>query len=294
MPPIPRIAVQRAALHDGAIDTAGLRAAGLDRGAVDHWLEIGWMRRLHRGVFQLGPVGGPSLHEHAALMSCGPRSVVSCRSAAAVRRMLPRSDGPVEVTVTGGHRRSRPGIAVRHAALASGDVELVGRLRVTSPLRTLLDLAVVATDRELEVAVNEAQVLGLVRPTELRRVVARSRHRGVTRLRRLLDEAAPPTRSELERRMRALVRRVGLPIPRTQVRLLRYTVDFLWPDERVVVEVDGFAAHGTRMRFESDRERDAALVAAGYRVLRFTWRQLVEQPEVVAARLAVVLARAAA
>jgi very-short-patch-repair endonuclease len=81
--------------------------------------------------------------------------------------------------------------------------------------------------------------------------------------------------------------------PQTNARVLGYEVDFLWERERVVVEVDGFRAHGTRLRFETDRERDTALVAAGYRVLRFTWRQLVEQPEVVAARLAVVLARAA-
>jgi very-short-patch-repair endonuclease len=91
--------------------------------------------------------------------------------------------------------------------------------------------------------------------------------------------------------MARLLRRAGLPLPRTQARMLGYTVDFLWPAERVVVEVDGFGPHRTRMRFETDRARDAALLAAGYRVLRFTWRQLLHEPELVIARVAAVLSQ---
>src|SRR5690349_11827429 len=93
--------------------------------------------------------------------------------------------------------------------------------------------------------------------------------------------------------MLALIRRVGLPPPLTNTVVAGHEVDFLWPEHRVVVETDGLAAHGTGRRFESDRARDAHLVAAGYLVLRFTWRQIVREPEVVAARLAAALARAA-
>jgi very-short-patch-repair endonuclease len=294
MPDVPSRVMDRAALRHGAISMEELRAAGLGRGVVEHWLRVGWLRRLFRGVYLLGPVAGPLAPEHGALLSCGRHAVVSHRSAAVVWGLLRAAAGAVDVTVTGGRRRSRPGIAVHHAALTPADVRRRDALRLTSPARTLLDLAGTLPAHELELAINEAQVLGLVRPSQLRGLLTRTapaRPRGATALRTLLTDAPAPTRSELERRMRALARRVGLPLPRTQACVLRYTVDFLWAAERVVVEVDGYRAHGTRLRFETDRERDAALLAAGYRVLRFTWRQLVEQPEVVAARLAVVLAQ---
>ena len=92
--------------------------------------------------------------------------------------------------------------------------------------------------------------------------------------------------------MLTLIERIGLPSPRTNVRVLGYEVDFLWPDARLVVETDGYGSHGTRRAFERDRQRDARLTAAGYRVLRFTWWQLANEPEVVAARLAEALSAA--
>jgi very-short-patch-repair endonuclease len=165
-------------------------------------------------------------------------------------------------------------------------------LRITAPVRTLVDLAPQLPPRALELAVNEAQVLGLVTPQDL--TAALGGRPGAARLRAVLDDLPLPTRSELERRMARLLRRAGLPLPRSQASVLRFTVDFLWERERVIVEVDGFGTHGTRMRFEDDRARDAALLAAGYRVLRFTWRQLTEQPELVVSRLAAVLARGVA
>jgi very-short-patch-repair endonuclease len=282
----------QAALQDGAISTAQLGAAGLGRGAMEHQLRTGWLQRLHRGVYLVGPVAGPLARVHAALLACGPYAVVSHGTAAALWRLGASLPTSIDVTVVAGHRRSQPGIVVHHAPLTRGDVRRMGRLPLTSPARTLLDLASVIDAADLEVAVNEAQVLGLVKPVDVRAVLARAaRRRGAVALRTVVTDLPQPTRSELERRMRALVHRVALPAPRTQARVLAYTVDFLWPRERVVVEVDGFGPHGTRMRFEADRERDAALVAAGYRVLRFTWRQLSEQPEIVAARLAVVLAQ---
>jgi very-short-patch-repair endonuclease len=286
--------MEAARLQDGAISYAQLAGCGMRRGAVAHRVRTGWLRRIHRGVFLVGPVAGPRAYEHAALLACGEGGVVSHASAAALWRFRPARVGTVEVTLTAAHRRPRRGIAVHRAQLRPDEIRHAGALRVTSPARTLLDLAATLPWHELELAANEAQVLGLTTPAEVRALLdATPRRPGVAAVRAAFADAPRVTRSELERRMRALARRVGLPIPRTQVRLLRYTVDFLWERERVVVEVDGFRAHGTRLRFETDRERDAALVAAGYRVLRFTWRQLVEQPEVVAARLAVVLARAA-
>lgn len=281
----------RAALQDGAIAVEQLAACGMGRSAIDHLVNARWLRRVHRGVFLVGPVAGPLAYEHAALLACGEHAVVSHGSAAAMWRIGPPRAGAVDVTVTEGHRRSQRGIAVRRAALRRADVRRVQHLRVTSPARTLLDLAAILPHDELARAANEAQVLGLTTPAEVRTLMAATPgRRGAAALRAALDDGPRLTRSELERRMHALADRVGLPRPHNQARVLGYTVDFLWPRERVIVETDGFGAHGTRMRFESDRARDARLLAAGYTVLRFTWRQLISEPEVVAARLAVVLA----
>jgi very-short-patch-repair endonuclease len=92
--------------------------------------------------------------------------------------------------------------------------------------------------------------------------------------------------------MLALIARAGLPRPIANARVLGMEVDLLWPSERVVVEFDGWAAHGHRAAFERDHRRGQVLNAAGYRVFRVTWRQLVEEPLAVAVRLAQTLAGA--
>ena len=88
-----------------------------------------------------------------------------------------------------------------------------------------------------------------------------------------------------------MIRAAKLPPPRTNMRVCGYEVDFVWSNERLIVEVDGFAVHSTRAAFERDRARDRALPAAGYVVLRVTWRQLVHEPELVVAELAAALVR---
>lgn len=98
------------------------------------------------------------------------------------------------------------------------------------------------------------------------------------------------TRSEAERRLLALVRRADLPPTRTNVRIRGHEIDVLYEPQRLIVEVDGYASHGTRHAFEKDRRRDAELIAAGYRTMRITWRQLTQEPEAVAARLGAAIA----
>ena len=155
---------------------------------------------------------------------------------------------------------------------------------VTTPLRTLRDLASTTTAGDLERAVEEAQVQRLVTRDEVERL--RGRAGAAAR-----GREPSLTRSEAERRLLQLVRAAQLPAPRTNVRVGRHEVDLLWPDERVIVEVDGFAFHATRTAFERDRAKDRALQAAGYLVLRITWRQLVDEPEAVVAALAAALAQ---
>jgi very-short-patch-repair endonuclease len=122
------------------------------------------------------------------------------------------------------------------------------------------------------------------------------RRPGARRLRAFVDACAQggATRSRAERMFLALVQRARLPLPHTNVLVEGYEVDCLWRAQRLIVEVDGFAYHSASRSFDSDRRRDAALVAAGWRVMRVTWRQITGEPEAVAARIAQALARSGA
>lgn len=167
---------------------------------------------------------------------------------------------------------------------------------ITAPARTLIDLASEVRADELRAALGEAYALRIVTERQLLAAAERAVTRpGSALLRRVLAEEAGPaiTRSELERRFRGLLRDAGLPLPCTNVRVAGHEVDMLWPGQRLIVELDGFAFHGHRSAFERDRRRDAALAAAGYRVLRFTWRQVIEESLFVAATLAQALVNAA-
>ena len=112
--------------------------------------------------------------------------------------------------------------------------------------------------------------------------------RGVGPLTRLLDLQSGPslTRSEAEERLLALVRQAGFPSPQVNVMVRGHLVDFFWADEGVVAEVDGYRYHSSRRAFERDHARDAELDGADLRVIRVTWRQLVDTPYAVVARLA--------
>ncbi|HMS63200.1 MAG TPA: DUF559 domain-containing protein [Solirubrobacteraceae bacterium] len=162
---------------------------------------------------------------------------------------------------------------------------------LTSPARTLADLAGVLDRDELDAALERARSGRLVRPAEVLAAVARGpSRRGAGALRELLAERPTLTRSEAERRLLALIGRARLPAPATNVRAAGHEVDCLWLRERLVVEVDGYAYHAGRDAFERDRRRDADLLAAGHRVIRVTWRRIVDEPEAVIAAIAQALA----
>lgn len=230
--------------------------------------------------------------ETAALLACGVGAVLSHRTAAAVWGFAEPPSGLVDVTVVGRTLRSRPGLAVhRTDDLERRDTRIRYRLAVTAPERTLVDLAAVVSATELALALNEARSRRLVRAPRLHSLLARSpRRRGTRTLRSLLAEGDLGfTRSEAERRLSDLIERAGLPRPRKNARVAGHEVDMYWPEQGVVVEVDGYAFHSGREAFELDRRRDADLIAAGCRVVRFTWRRIVSAPEAVLVGLARVL-----
>jgi very-short-patch-repair endonuclease len=169
-------------------------------------------------------------------------------------------------------------------------------LPVTAPARALIDFAATATAGELEQAMAQARVQRLLRKGELDDAMARVPHRkGVAAVKALLAAEHDPafTRRALERRFLALVRAAQLPSPRVNTRLLGFEIDFLWPEQRLVVETDGSQFHDHPRAFENDRRRDQILIAHGYRVIRVTWRQLRDEPLAVVARLTMALTAAA-
>jgi very-short-patch-repair endonuclease len=271
-----------AARQHGVVTTAQLADAGVGRNGASRRVADGRLRRLHRGVFLLGPLTGRWTREMAAVLACGVTAVLSHRSAAGLWRIRHVWLGPPEVTVTDGRSRGRPGIEVTRSCLPAAETRWREGIRVTSPARTLLDLAAVTDQRELARALNEAQVLRLVTPRELAEVTGRGRP-GAKALRAALQAQFEPrfTRSEAEAAFLDLIRDAGYPAPEANVRILGVEVDFLWRAEKLVVEVDGFAFHSSRQAFERDRRRDARLQAAGFRVVRFTYRQIVDEPALI-------------
>jgi very-short-patch-repair endonuclease len=292
----PAIAALATRQH-GVVTTAQLHACGLGRSAIARRVGRGHLHRLHRGVYLVGHRAPSSLgREIAAVLACGEGALLSHQAAASVWGIRPATSGPVDVTVTARGVQGRPGVRVHHARrLDPRDVRRRFGIPLTAPARTVLDLAPELDQGALERMLAEAQLRHLLATAELESVLDRHPRRpGAGALRRLLEGDGAPalTRSEAEERLLALLRAAELPPTAVNARIGRHEVDLLFEPERLVVEMDGFAYHRTRSAFERDRLRDAELQAAGYRVVRVTWRQLVERPEALVARLAQALARA--
>jgi very-short-patch-repair endonuclease len=292
-----RIIAELAGRQHGVVSRAQLLDAGVSPSAIDTRLRGSRLHPLHRGVYAVGHRAlVPLAEEMAAVLACGSGSAVSHRAAAAMQRMLDRRGPLVDVTVARSGRR-RPGLRVhRSRSLTPGDVVMLHGIPVTTPVRTLLDLAESEPARELERAYDEAITQRLVSHSSFAAAIrqAHGRH-GSSALRGLLARNAEPTltRSEAEERCLALIREAGLPAPRMNAPVAGYCVDFFWPEDGLIVEVDGYRFHSSRTAFERDRRRDAVLQAAGFRIMRVTWRQLTTESMAVVARLARAITPAA-
>jgi len=285
----------------GVIARRQLQDLGLGRRAIGHRLERGRLLAVHRGVYA---VGHRSLSRRgrwmAAVLAAGPGAVLSHRSAADLWGILQSARPRIDVT-RAGRRHGGLGIELFHCArLREDEVTKHEGIPVTTVSRTLLDLAAVLPPQRLERALREAEVRRLGDPSSLGALLERHpRRRGTAALRAILASGRlgdGVTRSELEERFLAVLDAHALPRPqinayvRTRGRLLE--CDCVWWVERLAVELDGHAAHSPRTAFERDRARDRALSAAGWRVLRITWRQLHREAEAVAGDLRTLLRNA--
>jgi very-short-patch-repair endonuclease len=275
-----------------------LLALGVEPGMIDRALARGRLHRLHQGVYSMVPfsVLPPLAAEHAAILACGERALLSHHSAAAVWGIRPFLRGDIDVTLIGGERgRKRKGIRVhRTAHLDPRDARRYQQLPITSPARALLDIAPEISGRSLEWALDQALVKRLTTRGQIKAVLAAYPHRpGTPKLQALLDPDRPTTitRSHPEEQLLDRLRKAGLPAPEVNARVGNYTADFLWRPEKVILEIDGYHYHHTRAAFERDHQRDSEHQRDDYLVIRVTPRQLRRNVDALIVQTAIALDR---
>jgi very-short-patch-repair endonuclease/predicted transcriptional regulator of viral defense system len=265
-----------------------LRALGLSKDQVEQAVLTGHLHPVHRGVYGVGALPAT---ERAGFMAAvlATEGTLADRSASTFWEIwrAARSDEHVIVPRTArweheGIRPHRPRRFDRER-----DSVVVDGIRVTTPARTLLDLAAIVSAKQLRKALEAARVKDLVSDDDLRDVLARHpTHRGTRRLGLALT--GPHTRSQLERAFLRLCRERGLPEPRANVPFGRWTIDFVFEGTGLVVEVDGRQHAGA---WAEDAAKDAALRASGRRVVRCTWWDVTNDAGRTAARVQRLLGR---
>lgn len=267
-------------------------------------VRAGRLHQIHRGVYAVGHLAlTPRGHWMAAVLFCGDEAVLSHRTAAALWGIRDSGSGKIEVT---SRRKSRStGTIRRHfGRLPADECTVEDGIPVTAPMRTIIDLATVAKPHSVEAALREAEYLQLRDGLSLPALLARyPRHRGARSIRAALErrdeDPGGHFRSPLEELFLPFLDRHNLPRPRINAGVhvpasrhqpeRRYEVDCLWPEQRHIVELDGFASHGHRQAWEDDKARDRRLVTAGYGVTRITKRQLLGEEDALAADLSSLL-----
>lgn len=273
---------QLAAEQWGVLSTAELHACGLTAGAISRRRARGRLHQLYTGVWAVGhpnpPWEGRLL---AAAKAAGANAVLSHWSAAELWGFVDVEDRDPHVTVPGGSARLIPGVvAHRTSMLGSRDVTRWRGVPVTTPVRTVLDLAAIASREVVRRAVRTAQGKRRLHVVQLLEAIERlGPRRGSRMLAEIIATGSAPIRSVLEDAVLELLLAAGFVHPDVNKPLViegrRVIPDFRWPDERVIVEADGAAWHGGELARADDAERQALLEAHGERVVRVTWHQAV-------------------
>ncbi len=288
-----RVLASLAAAQHGVVARYQLLAEGLGRRVIGGRLERGSLHPIHRGVYSVGhPVLSVSGKWMAATLALGPGAALSHRSAGELWGIAPRSSQAIEVTRPT-QAWPRAHLVAHCMPLCDDEKTVADGIPATTVPRTVLDCAATASRRQVERMLSEVEVRGLTDRLSIPDLLARyPRRRGSAVLRALLDEGAGEdgaTRNDFEELVVALLDSHGLPRPRfnadVSVAGRFFCVDCLWRGERLIVELDGRAVHGTRKAFEDDRERDRLLTVGGWRVMRVTWRQLRDDGKRIAADL---------
>ncbi len=286
-------ALRLAARQHGVVRRDQALGCGLSESQVRHRVERGLWVPLFPRVYRVEGAARGWHQDLAAASLWAERGFgLSHRTAAAMHGFHRYPRGPVELTVTR-DLRSTTATVYQVPFFERGELCLVDGFRVTSPTRTLIDLAALDAERDVRASVDQALARKWTSLEQLARAIDRApHHRGIRFLRKLVDEysgGAGPTESELEARVLELFEAAGLPRPHTQRsvragnRLRR--LDFVLPGTPIVVEADGYAYHASPAAFEEDRVRNNALTARGYRVLHWTWSSVRDRPDELVAEL---------
>lgn len=274
----------------GVVGHRQLRGLGVTRTALEWRVRTGRLRVLWRGVYAVGHEAVTLRGRWMAATLLGGRDAALSHRAAAALWGLWRPAAPEVATP---RQLTRGGITFHRAALPDDERTTRDGIPVTTPARTLLDLAGTTHLREIERAVDAAELAGLGGSLSLGELLERHpRRAGAKNLRWVLergDLGLRVTRSKLERDFLALLRRRGLPLPQTNVAVLGFECDAVWHDERLIVELDTYGTHGGRRSFREDRRRDRALGAAGWRAHRVSDDDLRDAPDSLVAELAALL-----
>ena len=289
--------------NHGVVTNEDLAGCGLPRATVTRWCEMERLVRVAPRTYLLVELADDLSYYAAALASC-PTGVLSHRAAGALLGLDGITDPFPEVSLPGSPRSIRWAMFHRSKDLQPFDVEEVRGLRCTNATRTLCDLGAVEDELAVERALESALRRGLTKVSRLRwraEQLARPGRSGPGVLLRVLDERpddAEPTASELETRFLQCLRDAGIPAPERQhaVRLRSggtARLDVAWPEERVFAELDGAAWHDGWEARRRDMRRQTAVVALGWRPLRFTWDDVVDDPDGTASAVSLALLSAA-
>jgi predicted transcriptional regulator of viral defense system len=271
--------------QSGVVSRAQLESRGVSDSAISRWVAGSRLHRIHPGVYALGH-SALSLRGRlwASLLYAGPGAVFSHTTAAWLWSLIDAEPNRIHLTVPG-RRRSLPTVCVHHSRRVAA-LHCRG-FCVTAVARTLVDLGASLPARQLRRALAEADYRGVLDLRQLGEELALRRH-GSRALRAALRGHMPQlaqTLSILEERFLELCESAGIPLPAANAKIGRMRVDALWSDQRLVVELDGAAAHGGWAGIKRDREREVVLRANGLQVVRYTWDQVINRPDDVAADL---------
>ncbi|MCW3005811.1 MAG: hypothetical protein JWP17_437 [Solirubrobacterales bacterium] len=278
----------------GVVGRWQLVELGHSTSTIDRWLAAERLVILHRGVYAVGHRRlRPEGHWMAAVLAGGAGASLSHRAAGSAWNVRTDHRAQCEITVVRAFGRKLPGLHVHRSRLDPVDVTTLDGIPITTLARTLLDLAEVLPLEQRVAAIDRAEKLRLFDLRAIDATIARSPGRlGARRLQRAVEQYRPEpafTRSWLEDHTLPLIADAGLARPHVNSLVHGYEVDLAWPEQRLVVELDSRTHHHTTRAFEQDRRRDADLTARGYRVIRFTHRQVTSEPRWVTTTLAAAL-----
>lgn len=285
-----------AAKQHGAFDHAQAIRAGISTDAIRHRCVSGRWFVPHRGVYVIA--GAPPRREQdvlAAVLAYGAKAAASHTDSGWLLGLVSSANGPVDVMMPyAQHREHRRGVRTHQALLIASDVRTVSNIRVTAPNRTIVDLAGVLRQDDLEAALDAAILSRLTTAARLQRYVQErnlDHKRGAKRLADLLvDRLDGAMQLALERMFHRKLARSRLPKPRRQFPVNGRKIDFAYPETRIAIELDGLARHATGAVFRDDRRRQNMLVLAGWLPLRFTYADVDEAWPDVEATIAQALA----